>query len=207
MDFFNILKDECTLAVFFIFTNKVCGTHQQDSVCVENLNQTKFLISLLKGNDDDNYCVHLISKALACLADFHCDTWHETKLLYFRDIISTIKKIIGYGEMCTTREATRVLSKMISYPEGMVVWLKFASPCLTVNSACTDDVFVHWGQPHRLPENRGLYRNWGAFFDYGDVIEIPGGVQVNSVIMEQWTISFWMVVPLFLEAKKAHVLV
>jgi len=151
----------------------------------------------LKSNDESNYDVHLISKALACLANFHCDTWNETRLLYFTDVLSHVKKIIGYGEMSTTREATRVLGKLISYPEGMVLWLKFSSPALTINSACTDDVLVQWGGPHRLPDNRGLYRNWGAFFDYGDVIEIPGGLQVNSVIMEQWTISFWLILPKF----------
>ena len=57
----------------------------------------------------------------------------------------------------------------------MIVWLKFASPKLNVNSACTDDFLVTWGEPHQMPNGKGLYRNWGGFFDFGDVIEIPGG--------------------------------
>lgn len=59
----------------------------------------------------------------------------------------------------------------------MVLWLKFSGDRLTINSACTLNHLVQWGEPHHLPMDRGLYRNWGAFFDFGDVIEIPGGLQ------------------------------
>ena len=75
----------------------------------------------------------------------------------------------------------------------MVCWLKFANNRLTVNSACTFDHLVKLGEPHRLPKDRGLYRNWGAFFDFGDVIEIPGGIHVDRILMEKWSISFWLV--------------
>lgn len=54
---------------------------------------------------------------------------------------------------------------------------------------------VH-GNPHRLPEGRGLYRNWGAYFDFNEVIEIPGGLQTDGIIMEKWSISFWTIFPL-----------
>jgi hypothetical protein len=90
----------------------------------------------------------------------------------------------------------------------MVLWLKFANDKLGVNSACTDDHIVTWGDPHRLPPQRGLYRNWGAFFDFGDVLEISGGVQTPGVILEQWSISFWLILPLTMfDTRKKHVLV
>jgi len=66
----------------------------------------------------------------------------------------------------------------------MCLWLKFGMPKLTINSACTEDFLVQWGEPHSLPKGKGLYRNWGAFFDFGDMIEIPGGIQSETVIME-----------------------
>ena len=89
-----------------------------------------------------------------------------------------------YGEMATSRESALLCLQILMSPEEMVLWLKFASPRLTINSACTDNFVVQWGDPHRLPEGRGLYRNWGAFFHFNDVLEIPGGIQVQGSIMK-----------------------
>lgn len=86
--------------------------------------------------------------------------------------------------MATTRESAILVCLIIQHPDDMICWLKFANNRLTVNSACTDDHLIKWGEPHRLPKNRGLYRNWGAFFDFGDVIEIPGGIYTESILME-----------------------
>ena len=63
----------------------------------------------------------------------------------------------------------------------MILWLKFANNNVIVNSACTEDFLVQWGEPHRLPDSRGLYRNWGAFFDFGDTIEVVGGLKPDKV--------------------------
>ena len=65
---------------------------------------------------------------------------------------------------------------ILARPDDLVLWLKFASNNLALNSSCTEDFVVQWGEPHRLPDGRGLYRNWGAFFDFNDVLEIPSGV-------------------------------
>jgi hypothetical protein len=177
ISFFQTLKDECTLAICFIFTNSNCKeVNYYNTACKEEMDQTRFLIYLLKSNDNENYDVHIISKSLALLANNHTDSWNETRLIYHDDVLDSIKKIIGYGQMSTTREATRLLAKIISNPDGMLLWLKFSSKCLTINSACSEDNLVTWGNPYHLPDNRGLYRNWGAFFDYGDVLEIPGGL-------------------------------
>ena len=68
------------------------------------------------------------------------------------------------------------VSSSISNIEDMVLWLKFDNDCLVINSACTNDTLVSWGKPYRLPKNKGLHRDWGAFFDFGDVLEVPGGL-------------------------------
>ena len=88
----------------------------------------------------------------------------------------------------------------------MVMWMKFSNNKLTVNSACTNDFLIQWGEPHRLPQGRGLYRNWGAFFDFGDMLEIPSGITVPTVIMKQWTASFWFILPMFDTKRKAVLL-
>ena len=110
--------------------------------------------------------------------------------------------------MSTTREAGELCARILQNPDGMVLWLKFANDKPTINSACTDDFLIQLGDPQRLPKGRGLYRNWGMFFDFGDVLEVPGGIKVPSVLMKQWTISFWMILPLTMyNTSKKHVLV
>ena len=74
--------------------------------------------------------------------------------------------------MATTREAAIFFKKLMMYPEGLHLWCKFAGKNLPINSALSDDHLIMWGDPHKLPRHSGLYRNWGAFFDFGDVIEI-----------------------------------
>ena len=110
--------------------------------------------------------------------------------------------------MATSREAALLCLQVIQRPEDMSLWLKFASDRLIINSACTEDFVIQWGQPHRLPEGRGLYRNWGAFFDFNDVLEVAGGLTTQNGLMERWTISFWMILPLTMyDTTKKHVLV
>ena len=93
--------------------------------------------------------------------------------------------------------------------DDMVMWLKFDNPNnFNINSACTQDLIVHWGKPSGLPKNMGLYRDWGAFFDFGDVLEIPTGIAVTGMIMEAWTISFWTILPMdVFTTHKKHILV
>jgi hypothetical protein len=48
----------------------------------------------------------------------------------------------------------------------MQVWLKMDAGNLCVNSASGDDfMIIKEGDPARLPLDRGIYRNWGAYFD------------------------------------------
>jgi hypothetical protein len=96
---------------------------------------------------------------------------------------------------------------ILQNPDDMVLWLKFASDNLTINSACTDDHIIQLNDPDRLPDNRGQYRNWGAFFNFNDVLEIQGGIDVKEKYMHQWSVSFWMNLPLENNTGQPHVLV
>ena len=144
------------------------------------------------------YDIHILSKAINIMSRYYAVTWRQSKLLYFSGILLTIKKIMGYAEMATTRESAILVWNLLNNPDDMLCWLKFGNDRLILNSACADDRYVKYGNPHRLPKNRGLYRDWGAFFDFGDVIEIPGGITAPNILMDKWSISFWVVLPLTL---------
>ena len=75
-----------------------------------------------------------------------------------------------------TREIAGLISMLTSKLDGMEVWLKMDSGNLCVNSASGDDfMIIKEGNPARLPVDRGIYRNWGAYFDQGDVLMITNG--------------------------------
>ena len=49
---------------------------------------------------------------------------------------------MSYGEMSSTRESAKMCTIILQNPDDMVLWLKFASDNLTINSACTDDHII-----------------------------------------------------------------
>ena len=210
--FFATLQNESTLALFLIYTDAELLTNQIDAEMpfheLESFKQIKYLMVLLKDNNVDNYDIHVLTKAIGVLYKFHCRTWKQSKLLYFSDLLGCLSKIMSYQEMSTSREAALLSLEVIKKPDDLCLWLKFASDRLPLNSACTEDLLITIGEPFRLPTGRGLYRDWGAFFDFGDCIEIPGGLSIPGMIMEKWTVSFWMILPLNLhKTNKRHVLV
>lgn len=103
-----------------------------------------------------------------------------------------------------TREASAVASQMLSRPDNMVVWLKFDAEKIPINSADNEILFLEHGAPKRLPKDRGLYRNWGAFFDFNDVLELPSPLLFPTA---EWSISFWTLLPLSYLTGKRHTLV
>lgn len=82
----------------------------------------------------------------------------------------------------------------------MRLWLKFDSQNPAVNSAgITNSIRVH-GNPGRIPPDRGIYRNWGTFFDYDQSLEIAGGLDHKGnknpdLPQLEWTITFWTILP------------
>lgn len=87
---------------------------------------------------------------------------------------------MSFRETPSTREGAKMCAFMMQNPDDMILWLKFSNNKVIVNSACTEDFLVQWGEPLRLPDGRGLYRNWGAYFDYGDSIEVLGGLRPDK---------------------------
>lgn len=55
-----------------------------------------------------------------------------------------------------------------------------------------------------MPKDRGIYRNWGAFFDFGDVLEIPDPIVIETGC---WSISVWLLLPITFETERRHTLV
>jgi len=49
---------------------------------------------------------------------------------------------MSVGKMATTREASIFCRQLMKNPDGMLLWCKFASPSLTVNSAITEDILI-----------------------------------------------------------------
>ena len=70
-----------------------------------------------------------------------------------------------------TRESANLVAKLLEKPDNLWIWLKFDSSNAAMNSASVDEILTFCkGEPKRLPKDRGMYRNWGAFFGEGDLI-------------------------------------
>ncbi len=65
-------------------------------------------------------------------------------------------------------------------------------------------MLLTWGEPKRLPYERGIYRSWGAFFDFGDVLELPTPLELPS---GDWSISVWLILPIPYVTDRPHTLV
>ena len=99
-------------------------------------------MQVLKNHSPEYYDTHLLTKALLILSRYHCHSWRQTKLLYFSGVLESVSQIMSYGEMSTTREAATLCTKIMQNPDGMILWLKFDSPLLRINSACTEDFIL-----------------------------------------------------------------
>jgi hypothetical protein len=51
----------------------------------------------------------------------------------------------------------------------MILWLKFDSKRIQTDSSITYDLVMK-GAPDQMPNDMGKYNNWGAFFDFGDML-------------------------------------
>ena len=117
----------------------------------------KYLLNVLKEFNDENsdiyQDIHICIKALGILHENHCETWNQSKVLYFSGVINIVKQIMECAFMAPTREASIFCRKLMANPDGMLLWCKFGGPCITSNSALTNDTVVMWGEPHRLPKH------------------------------------------------------
>ena len=82
-----------------------------------------------------------------------------------------------------------------------------------MNSVGTANPIRIQGNPGRMPPDKGIYRNWGARFDIGDVLEIAGGGLDHKGNSEpdlpqlEWSITFWTVLPAVYQTGKSRTLV
>eukprot|EP00347_Sterkiella_histriomuscorum_P003825 403362795 len=139
--------------------------------------KASFLLHLLKSDD-----THLICKALNILGTLSSE-WNVAQYLYKTKFIQLMRQMLDRNDPAITRE-------LDSFKVG-------------VNSADNDTVLVQQGNPKRLPKDRGIFRNWGAFFDFGDALEIPGGLNFQN---GEWTISAWIILPITFDTGKRHTL-
>ena len=98
---------------------------------------------------------------------------------------------------------------MVQSPEDLRVWLKFDSANPAVNSGGMTNTVRTFGKPGRMPPDRGIYRNWGAFFDFGDSLLISGGVDIMGTGENhlEWSITFQTILPAAYDTMQERVLV
>ena len=88
---------------------------------------------------------------------------------------------------------------MVQLPEDLRIWFKFDSANPGVNSGGMTNTIRIFGKPGRMPPDRGIYRNWGAFFDFGDALMISGGIDIMGSQDQgthlEFSITFWTILP------------
>lgn len=144
--------------------------------------------------------MHIVCKALSVMGDLSMN-WENTILLYKAKVVKTLRALSGEGnDPSVSREVANLISRMLSKPEGMVLWLKFDSANVCKNSAGNDSVLIVKNQePKRLPKDYGLYRNWGVMFDQDDILKIaPSGL-----FLERFTVCLWITLPIVKFSSKA----
>ena len=88
--------------------------------------------------------------------------------------------------------------------------MKFDAANPAVNSGGMTNTVRQFGKPGRMPPNRGVYRNWGAFFDFNDCLLISGGLDMVNLKEDknlEWSISFWTLLPFTYDTKQRRVLI
>ena len=82
-----------------------------------------------------------------------------------------------------------------------MIWLKFDSSSPEMSTA-GDYILTKRGDPKHMPPERGIFRNWGCFFDFGDLIEVPN----LKYEVDCFSVTFWMVLPVKYNTEAKHTL-
>ncbi|KAL4468387.1 hypothetical protein ABPG72_012281 [Tetrahymena utriculariae] len=78
----------------------------------------------------------------------------------------------------------------------MRCWFKFSSPHLAIDSTNTVQNVITIGNPYYFGNQIGLYSNWGAFFDEGDVIYLKDRIKFDQTSQTRsYSISLWFIYP------------
>ncbi len=100
------------------------------------------------------------------------------------------------------REAANCLAEFTTSYDRLQLWLKFESGCTALDSS-NMRVPRLYGSPLKLPAEKGMHSNWGAFFSFGDLLVLDDPVRFER---KEWSISFWMTTPV-VDTGKQHTLV
>ena len=168
--------------------------------------KSEYLLNIIQ----ECHSIHEVYKALFCLAQLS-DSWHTVKHLYRRGIVDTLRKLCDRDEPQLVRVIAYLITHMIQMPEDLRVWFKFDSANPAVNSGGMTNTVRIFGKPGRMPPDRGIFRNWGSFFDFNDSLQISGGLDImgadeNETNLE-FSITFWTILPAVYETKRDRVLV
>lgn len=106
----------------------------------------------------------------------------------------------------------QLITKMVMRPQEMRLWLKFDAANSSISSADCGKLIITHGKPGHMPPDRGIYRNWGTFFDFGDSLEIAGGFnhkgnKDTDQPQLEWSITFWTVLPAVYNGNEDRILV
>jgi len=82
----------------------------------------------------------------------------------------------------------KLIIEILNSPDNLRLWLKFDAGFPGLNSASANDHEGHrititegeFKPPSRLPANRGMFSNWGVFFEFGNGLEIIGGIHIQE---------------------------
>jgi len=168
-----------------------------------------WLIDLIDRNPEEQN-EYQVYKALVCLKTLSSD-WDVVEQLYRRNIMSTLRKVLDRQAPSLVRVVSQLITRLIQAPRDMRLWLKFDSPNPAVNSAGRQMTLRVHGKPGRMPPDRGIYNNWGAFFDLGDSLEIPNGFSHKGNLDKEkpqleWTIYFQTIMPFKYREQKTRTL-
>ena len=92
------------------------------------------LVDLISESKKEN--ISLTFKALHCLAAL-CDCRQVTEYLFSKQIVRKLKVITEQNHTELVSIVAFLITKLISAPEDMALWLKFDSDNLAVNSSNT----------------------------------------------------------------------
>ena len=80
---------------------------------------------------------------------------------------------------------------MLKQPQGMLLWMKFDSKRLQLDSSGCYDILPK-GNPLTLPKGLGKFNNWGVFINEGDAFVVTN----NGIkLPDKYSIVFWLLLP------------
>jgi len=134
--------------------------------------------------------VLLLCKALRSIGLYSKKTNCQDKG-FIHIAIDRIKNLCNHSNPWIIREVALTLASFTMYYDKLELWLKFESNNFTLDSA-NIRIPKLYGSPLKLPPEKGMYRNWGVFFNFGDLLVLDNPIEFSQ---NKWSVSFWLTVP------------